>query len=104
LIDSLEQLAREPVTAEELERAKRQIEARVLFSGQTSRGRAEALGTALVLDGDYRAADARLDRIRKLGPDDIRRVAARFLIGTGRSEVWLVPSGGSTGGSGGGRP
>jgi zinc protease len=104
LIDSIERLAQEAVAAEDLDRARRQIEARMLFGWQTSRGRAEALGTAQLLDGDYRAAAAHLERVRQLTPDDLRRVAAMFLTGAGRSVVWVTPAGapGSSRGSGGG--
>lgn len=95
IVAEVEQLAREPVSAEELEQAKRQIEVRTLSSWQTVRGRAQSLGLAQLLEGDAKAATARLERVRKLVPEDVRLAASRMLTGQRRSVVWM--SGGAGG-------
>lgn len=92
LVDEVEKLAGEPVSDEELDRARRQEEIGALFSWQTARGRAESLGTAQLVDGDWHAAGARLDRLRQLAPADLQRAAARALQGAGRSVVWVLPA------------
>lgn len=92
LIDAVEALAKEPVSDQDLERAKRRIETHTRFSWQTARGRAEALAEAQLLEGDYRAAEKRLDRVRRLTPADIQRVAARVLRENARSVVWVASS------------
>jgi zinc protease len=110
LVAEVEKLARQPVSAEELERARRQEEIGQLFSWQTARGRAEALGWAQLVEGDYRAADLGLERLHRVTPADLQRAAARVLVARGRNVVWMVPEHASdapTGGgmgSGAGRP
>ncbi|MBI5709027.1 MAG: insulinase family protein [Candidatus Eisenbacteria bacterium] len=92
LVGEVEKLAGEPVSDEELDRARRQEEIGTLFSWQTARGRAEALGTAQLVDGDWRAAGERLERLRRLTPADLQRAAGRVLQAAGRSVVWALPA------------
>ena len=106
MIDEVERLAREPVTADELDRAKRQYESEVLFGWQTSRGRAQSLRLAQMLDGDAGEEERRLERVKQMSADDLSRAAARFFVASNRSLVMVLPSGdaGSTGvGEGGGQ-
>jgi predicted Zn-dependent peptidase len=91
LVDEAEKLAREPVGEEELDRARRQEEIGTLLAWQTTRGSAEALGSALLVDGDWHAAALRLERVRQLTPADLQRAAARVLAGAGRNVLWAVP-------------
>jgi len=88
----IEKLATTPVEDEELERAKRQAESATLFGWQNVHGRGTALGTAQLVEGDFRATWSRLEHIRKLSAADVQRAAARVLKGETRSAVWLVPS------------
>lgn len=110
LIEEVEKLAREPVGDEELDRARRQEEINTLLAWQTPHGRAEALGTGLLLAGDHRAAALRLERLRQLTPADLQRAAARILGAAGRNVLWAMPEkepglpGEEPGGSGGNRP
>jgi zinc protease len=89
----VEKLAAEPVTAEELERARRQAEGGILFAWQGVHGRTLALGLAQIVDGDYRGAWTRLERVRALAAADLQRAAARVLKPENRGVVWLVPGG-----------
>ena len=91
LEDAVEGMAQQ-VTDEELDRAKRQIEARTLFGWQAARGRAEMLGLGEILDGDYRAVRGRWDKYLGLDAEAVRRVAAKFLKMENRAVVWLTPS------------
>jgi zinc protease len=93
LISAVEDLARETLAGADLERAQRQVEMETFTDWQTSHGRAQGLGTAVVLDDDYRAAAGRLDRIGRLTVDDLRRAAAKALRTETRSVVWLAPPG-----------
>lgn len=76
-------LSREAVSKAELDEAKTTLMAAALRGRETARGRAFELGEALVSTGDPRAADVRLDRIRKVTAADVRRVA----------RTWLRPEG-----------
>jgi predicted Zn-dependent peptidase len=104
LVEEVEKLAREPVAEEELERARRQEEIGTLLAWQTVRGRAEALGSAQLVEGDWRAAALRLERVRRLTAADLQRAAARVLIPGGRNVLWVAPvdpRGGGPAGTGG---
>jgi zinc protease len=92
LIAEVEKLAAEPVEGAELERARRQAESNLLFGWQASWSRAQALGTAQMVNGDWRAAWDRLDQYRKLTPAQIERAAAAVLKPEGRAIVWLAPA------------
>ena len=89
LLEQMERLGREPVGAEELERARRQEEAATLLGWQTARGCADALGSAQLVDGDWRAAALRLERVRRLTAADLQRAAARVLVPSGRTVLWV---------------
>jgi predicted Zn-dependent peptidase len=105
LVEEVEKLAREPVGDEELERVRRQEEIGTLLGWQTARGCAEALGSAQLLEGDWRAAALRLERVRQLTPADLQRAAARVLVAVGRNVLWVAPEkppAGIPAGSGGG--
>lgn len=93
LLADVERLATEPIAAEELNRARRQLELQTLFDWQTSRSRARAIGTAAMVDGNWRAAAQRIERWRTLTPADVQRAAARVLRPAGRNLVWFVPRG-----------
>ena len=89
LLGQMERLAREPVTDEELDRARRQEEMATLLGWQTARGCADALGTAQVVDGDWRAAALRHERVRRSTAADLQRAAARVIVPAGRSVLWV---------------
>jgi zinc protease len=95
LFAEADRLAREPVSPEELERARRQEEIAILTGWQTARGQADALGSAQLLDGDWRAAATWLERVRTLTPEDLRGAAARLFVASGRCVLWVLPEGGT---------
>ena len=107
LVEEVEKLAREPVGEEELERVRRQAEIGTLLAWETVRGRAEALGSSQLVEGDWRAAALRFERVRRLTPADLQRAAARVFIAGGRNLLWVAPvnppAGVPAGSGGGGR-
>jgi zinc protease len=103
----IDRLVTEPVTDSELERARNQTEASLLFSLQTTRGRGQALGLFELLNGSYQDLPRHLERMRAYTPADLQRVAARHLGAERRCVVWMTPAGdGSITAptTGGGRP
>lgn len=103
LFSELERFGREPVAESDLERAKRQTETTIDFGLQTSRSRAQALGSGWMLAGDPQDLDHLLDRVRSAKVSDLQRVAAQ-LTPARRNIVWLLPTNAGPGSSGGGRP
>jgi len=90
LIEQIERIQREPPSAEELARAKAQIESSYVFSQDSGFYRALILGT-YELAGDWRKADEYLPAIRKVSAEDVRRVARTWLSETNRTIGLLLP-------------
>jgi zinc protease len=88
----VERLGDEPVSADELDRARRQAEIGILLAWQTAHGRAQSLGLAQLVEGDFQKAWQRIDRMRALTPADLQRAAARVLKPDARCVVWMTPS------------
>lgn len=79
----LEKLQKEPVTAEELEKARNQVLRKYFSSGgytslQRSIGRAELLAEYTLFYGDPKIMDEDLDAVLKVTPADIQRVAKKY--------------------------
>ena len=91
LVDQVERLAREPISEDDLARAGKALLLAARIERQSVRGRAQALGAAAIIDGDWRAAEGRLARIEALTPRDIQEAAAGILRSDRRSVVWTMP-------------
>jgi zinc protease len=89
LVAQVERLGRDPVSGEDLERARRQVEMALLFDAQTARGRGRILGTAQMLEGDAGRAGRHIERVRSATAEDLRAVAARYLKPDQCSFVWM---------------
>ncbi|MEW6221119.1 MAG: pitrilysin family protein [Thermodesulfobacteriota bacterium] len=71
----------QPVTAEELERAKRNLEADFVFNLERVEGQARMLGSFEFLAGDPRET-AYLNRLREATAQDVQRVAGQYFEGS----------------------
>jgi zinc protease len=94
LIATAEALARDTIAAGELDRARRRLEIGTLLGRQTVRERGQALGTAQIVSGDWRAADAWRARLGAVTPAELRQLAARSFTAARRTVTWIVPAGG----------
>jgi len=110
----IERLKREPVSAQELKRAKKQVEASFVYSKDSIRSLAQQLGYFNTV-ASHTYLDTYVERIRAVSDADVRRVAAKYLIEDARTVGWYDPiasngaeggagGGGSSGGSGAGQP
>jgi zinc protease len=81
----------QPVTDEELARAKARLELGALQGLDTTSGKAEQIGFYETVLGDPAAAFRRLDAYRRAGPGDLLRVARRYLVDTERTVVRIHP-------------
>jgi zinc protease len=95
LFGEIERLATEPVSAEELARAKRQLEAQFVNGLELVQDRATVVGNAALVTGDPRAAATRLERLQAVTAEDVQRVAQTRLAPANRSLVWVLPRSGS---------
>ncbi|MCB9623643.1 MAG: insulinase family protein [Sandaracinus sp.] len=88
----LERVRREPVTDDELERAKARLELGLLSSLETANGKGDQLGFYAQVTDQVGGAFTRLDEYRALRPDDLLRAARRFLDPKRRVHVRVLPS------------
>jgi len=79
LVKELDRLRTEPVTDQELTKAKNFTLAQQITTNFTVENKARLLGTAAVLEGDVSRVNRRLDAIRKITADDLLRVAKTYL-------------------------
>ena len=75
---SLADLRTNPVTADELKRAKTQLKSSVLLRNRTITSQANQLGDDQTTAGDYQFTDRYLAAIEKVTPADIQRVAKTY--------------------------
>jgi zinc protease len=96
----VDRLQDEPVPAEELRRAVRQLEAQFVYSSEGMTNQAYWLGYCEVVDGWERAASLP-EEIRNVTAEDIQRLAQHYLLPQQRTVGWLEPlvSDAATGGS-----
>ncbi|RZU03073.1 M16 family metallopeptidase [Rivibacter subsaxonicus] len=91
LIRTLETLATEPITAEELARAK----TKARNAWDKAFANPEGVGVALseaIAAGDWRFFFLDRDRVAKLTLDDVNRVAKAYLLASNRSLVSYLPT------------
>ncbi len=80
IIGELKRLQNEPVSATELERAKRQKEADLVFSRTTAEGRATTYATDLLLTGDVAFSERYVAGIKRVSAADVQRVARQYFV------------------------
>jgi len=88
----LVELRSQPVTAEELQKAKNQEESSFVFSQDSVFQEAMELGLYQML-GNYRMVDEYLAGIDKVTAADVQRVAKQYLADSNRTVGVLVPTG-----------
>ncbi|OPY73782.1 MAG: Peptidase M16 inactive domain protein [Syntrophorhabdus sp. PtaU1.Bin002] len=86
----IQQLSEKPVPAEELEKAKNQLEAAFVFS-QDSLVRQAMVLAQFEIVWDWRKIDDYVPQVRTVTPDDITRVAKQHLVPENRTVGILVP-------------
>jgi zinc protease len=91
MLDVMEKLATNPVSAEEVARAK----AKLLRDRELRLTRSNSIGTELsewAAMGDWRLLFLHRDRVAKVTPEDVNRVAAKYLVRTNRTVGVYVPT------------
>jgi len=86
-----EQLRKEPVTAEELTKAKNQTTAEFIVGRQSMQQRADLLGKMAVLRGNPEIANTELPKYQSVTAADIQRVAAKYLVPSNETKFWIMP-------------
>jgi zinc protease len=88
----IDRLGRDGPTEEEMGKAKNQAESDFVFGLETPQNRADALGNAALIGGDARRAGRKLEDIRAVTAEDVKRVVTAYLVRDRRTVVWVVPA------------
>lgn len=91
-LEEIERLQREPVSAEELEKIRNQIDAAFIKELESNIGLAKRQASYYLASGDPNILDTMRDEMKKVTAQDIMRVAQKYLVPTNRTVGELVPS------------
>jgi len=100
LIAELERMRAEPVTAAELDRAKRQFARDYILGRETVQQKAGVLAHADVIHDDLGTADGEFELFMNVTAADVQRVARKYFAPETRSIITVMPRASA----GGGRP
>jgi predicted Zn-dependent peptidase len=88
--EEMDRLKREPVTPRELEKIMNQFDAAQIRSLRSNSGMASRLAYHQAINGNWRELFQQRQRLAKVTPDDIRRVAAKYFVKSNRTVATLV--------------
>ncbi len=91
ILAEIEKIKSEPVSDEELERAKKQIEAYFIFNNDSVSDQAEQLGFFEIVSS-WKMIDQYLPNINKVTKEDILRVARKYLTSENRTIASFIPT------------
>src|SRR4029453_7022615 len=95
LIEELDRLRTEPITAAELQQAKNQFARDYIVGRETNQSKAEVLGHAVVIHNDIKPADAEFDIFQNLTTADVQRAAKMYFTPENRLVLTIMPKGAS---------
>jgi len=87
LLAQIRQLATGAIAPAELDKVRTQLLTAALASRQTPQGQAQAIGQAVLLHGDARAADRDLQRLQAVSAADVQAALQRWVLGSKRMTV-----------------
>jgi len=92
LFKVIEQVQATPVTDQELQRAKNQVEASYVFSQDSNFRQAMLLGQAETVGAGWQHVEQFVERIRRVTAQDVQRVARRYFVEDARTVGILIPT------------
>jgi len=91
LQEEIERLKTQPVSTAELEKSKNQLISGLVFGRETDFDRADAIGHAAVILGDWRLVNSQLAEYQKVTAADVQAVAAKYFRPENRTVVYMLP-------------
>jgi len=88
--DEIEKIKKTPPSDREVQRAKNQIEASFIMGQDSIYMQARMIGSFEMIGG-WRLWERYLEGIRKVSPEDVRRVAEKYLVSDARTTGILIP-------------
>lgn len=89
--EEIDKLLTDGITPMELEKAKNRLMVDMLWQLKANEGLASQLTYFDVIGGNWRYLAEYMDKIAKFGPDDVKRVANRYLVPSNRTIGVLEP-------------
>ncbi|HEY0003643.1 MAG TPA: pitrilysin family protein [Pyrinomonadaceae bacterium] len=89
--EELDRVKKEPVTDQEIEKAKNILLANFYRQMKTINGKANTLGSYEVFFGDYQKLFTAAEDFKKVTKDDVRRVAQKYFGEKNRTVATLIP-------------
>jgi zinc protease len=87
----VDRLKSEPVSAEELAKARNQLIAGLIFGRQTDEDKASAIGYAAVILGDVSLVNRQLALYQKVTAEDVQHAARAYFGSENRTVVYMLP-------------
>ncbi|MBW8822936.1 MAG: insulinase family protein [Xanthomonadales bacterium] len=92
LLDEVRKLASDPIPAAELDKVKTQLLTSELVQRQTAEGKAFALGSAVLQEGDAARANSDLAALQAVTTADVQRVLKRYVLDAHRVTIDYQPA------------
>jgi zinc protease len=86
-----EQMRNQPVSDEELSKAKNQTTAGFIVGRQSMQQKADLLGRMAVLRGDPDLVNTELAKYQAVTPADIQRVCQKYITPANETKLWVYP-------------
>jgi zinc protease len=93
LIEELDRLKAEPISAHELQRSKNQFARDYILGRESNQQKASHLAHAAVIHGDVTTADGEFDIFQNMTVADVQRVAKTYFTSENRLVLTLMPGG-----------
>ena len=90
-LEEIERIRTEMPDEAEVDRARRALEVGISVGQGSAHALAGRMGREWVTFGRIRPLAERLEKVRAVTPDDVRRVAQKYLVPEGRTVVTVVP-------------
>jgi predicted Zn-dependent peptidase len=90
LYAEIERIQSEPPTEREMQRVRNRIDASMVRALGSNFGLAFSLGMNAMFRGDWRAFLENIEKIKQVQPEDVSRVASKYLIPSNRTVATLV--------------
>jgi zinc protease len=87
----IERIRREAPDEAEVDRARRAMEVSLIVGAGSAHALGSRMGREWTNFGRIRPLSERLENVRSVTPEDVRRVAAKYLVPEGRTVVRVVP-------------
>ncbi len=86
-----EQVRKQPVSNDELTKAKNQTTAGFIVGRQSMQQKADLLGKMAVLRGDPELVNTELEKYQAVTAEDVQRVCDKYLAPTNETRIWVYP-------------